>query len=62
MKCLITKASDLYRKDDKIIEINTMEELKKFIAEEFSDIIVRGPYYEETEAELVITIYDDYIE
>lgn len=62
MKCLINNASDTFREKDRIVEINTMEELKKFMISEMSDVVVRLPYYEDTKADIVITVYDDYIE
>ena len=57
MKIRITKASDL--KYEEIITMNSMKELSNFI-KEFGEIIVREDDY--NEYDLLITIYDDYVE
>ena len=58
MKIRITKASDL--KYEKIITMNSMKELSNFI-KEFGEIIVsEDDTY--NEYDLLITIYDDYVE
>jgi len=66
MKCLLTKASDsLYGKENKVIEINSMEELKTIACESANGVIVDLPYdklHIENGIELVVMIYDDYVE
>ena len=58
MKIRITKASDL--KYEEIITMNSMKELSNFI-KEFGEIIVsEDDTY--NEYDLLITIYDDYVE
>lgn len=66
MKCLLTKASDsLYGKENKVIEINSMEELKTIACESANGVIVDLPYdklHIKDGIELVVMIYDDYVE
>ena len=57
MKICVTKASDVYYEE--IITMNSMKELSNFI-KEFGEIIIREDDY--NEYDLLITIYDDYVE
>ena len=57
MKICVTKASDLNYEE--IITMNSMKELSNFI-KEFGEIIVGEDDY--NECDLLITIYDDYVE
>ena len=57
MKICVTKASDVNY--EKIITMNSMKELSNFI-KEFGEIIIREDDY--NEYDLLITIYDDYVE
>ena len=57
MKICVTKASDMSYEE--IITMNSMKELSNFI-KEFGEIIVREDDY--NEYDLLITIYDDYVE
>ena len=57
MKICVTKASDVNY--EKIITMDSMKELSNFI-KEFGEIIVREDDY--NEYDLLITIYDDYVE
>ena len=57
MKICVTKASDMNYEE--IITMNSMKELSNFI-KEFGEIIVREDDY--NECDLLITIYDDYVE
>lgn len=57
MKICVTKASDMNYEE--IITMNSMKELSNFI-KEFGEIIVREDDY--NEYDLLITIYDDYVE
>lgn len=57
MKICVTKASDVNYEE--IITMNSMKELSNFI-KEFGEIIVREDDY--NEYDLLITIYDDYVE
>lgn len=57
MKICVTKASDVNYEE--IITMNSMKELSNFI-KEFGEVIVREDDY--NEYDLLITIYDDYVE
>ena len=57
MKICVTKASDVNYEE--IITMNSMKELSNFI-KEFGEIIIREDDY--NEYDLLITIYDDYVE
>ena len=57
MKICVTKASDVNYEE--IITMDSMKELSNFI-KEFGEIIIREDDY--NEYDLLITIYDDYVE
>ena len=57
MKICVTKASDVNYEE--IITMNSMKELSNFI-KEFGEVIIREDDY--NEYDLLITIYDDYVE
>lgn len=56
MKALIYKASDYKYKEIK--EINNINDLKNI----YNNIIIDFTFEEETQTDMTITIYDDYVE